>query len=48
MRLATFNIKNGLCADGTCDPDVLARACCALRAIHTDVSDHRALVVEVA
>jgi endonuclease/exonuclease/phosphatase family metal-dependent hydrolase len=32
VRLATFNIKNGLCADGTCDPDVLARACCALRA----------------
>jgi len=32
MRLATFNIKNGLCADGSCDPDALARACCGLRA----------------
>jgi endonuclease/exonuclease/phosphatase family metal-dependent hydrolase len=27
VRFATFNIKNGLCADGTCDPDVLVRAC---------------------
>jgi endonuclease/exonuclease/phosphatase family metal-dependent hydrolase len=34
MRLATFNIKNGLCTDGSCDADVLARACCAL---HADV-----------
>lgn len=32
MRLATFNIKNGLCADGTCDPQPLIDACCALRA----------------
>jgi endonuclease/exonuclease/phosphatase family metal-dependent hydrolase len=32
VRLATFNIKNGLCADGTCDPDVLVRACKGLRA----------------
>jgi len=32
VRLATFNIKNGLCADGTCDPGRLARACQALRA----------------
>jgi endonuclease/exonuclease/phosphatase family metal-dependent hydrolase len=32
MRLATFNIQNGLSADGTCDPGALARACCGLRA----------------
>ena len=32
MRLATFNIQNGLNVDGTCDPAVLARACCDLRA----------------
>lgn len=32
MRLATFNIKNGLCADGSCDPDILVRACRGLRA----------------
>jgi endonuclease/exonuclease/phosphatase family metal-dependent hydrolase len=31
MRLATFNIQNGLGADGTCDPGALARACCGLR-----------------
>jgi endonuclease/exonuclease/phosphatase family metal-dependent hydrolase len=32
VRLATFNIKNGLCADGSCDPDMLVRACRTLRA----------------
>jgi endonuclease/exonuclease/phosphatase family metal-dependent hydrolase len=32
VRLATYNIKNGLCADGSCDPDVLVGACAALRA----------------
>jgi endonuclease/exonuclease/phosphatase family metal-dependent hydrolase len=32
MRLGTFNIKNGLCADGSCDPDVLVGACRGLRA----------------
>jgi endonuclease/exonuclease/phosphatase family metal-dependent hydrolase len=32
VRLATFNIKNGLCTDGTCNPDVLAPACLTLRA----------------
>jgi endonuclease/exonuclease/phosphatase family metal-dependent hydrolase len=32
MRLGTFNIKNGLCADGSCDPDILVDACCGLRA----------------
>jgi endonuclease/exonuclease/phosphatase family metal-dependent hydrolase len=32
VRLATFNIKNGVCADGSCDPDVLTRACRTLRA----------------
>jgi endonuclease/exonuclease/phosphatase family metal-dependent hydrolase len=32
VRLATFNIKNGLCADGSCNPDILVRACCALGA----------------
>lgn len=32
MRLATFNIKNGLCADGSCDPNILVGACKGLRA----------------
>jgi endonuclease/exonuclease/phosphatase family metal-dependent hydrolase len=32
MRLGTFNIKNGLCADGFCDPDILVGACRGLRA----------------
>jgi endonuclease/exonuclease/phosphatase family metal-dependent hydrolase len=32
MRLGTFNIKNGLCADGSCDPDILVDACRGLRA----------------
>jgi endonuclease/exonuclease/phosphatase family metal-dependent hydrolase len=32
MRLATFNIQNGLSVDGSCEPAILARACCALRA----------------
>jgi endonuclease/exonuclease/phosphatase family metal-dependent hydrolase len=31
MRLGTFNIKNGLCADGSCNPDILVRACRELR-----------------
>jgi endonuclease/exonuclease/phosphatase family metal-dependent hydrolase len=32
VRLGTFNIQNGLSVDGTCDPEVLARACCSLQA----------------
>jgi endonuclease/exonuclease/phosphatase family metal-dependent hydrolase len=32
MRLATFNIKNGLADDGSCGPDVLVGACRSLRA----------------
>jgi endonuclease/exonuclease/phosphatase family metal-dependent hydrolase len=32
MRLATFNIKNGLSDDGSCDPEALVRACRSLRA----------------
>ena len=32
MRLATFNIKNGLADDGSCDPDALVGACRSLRA----------------
>ena len=30
--MGTFNIKNGLCADGSCDPEVLVHACKGLRA----------------
>ena len=32
MRLASFNIKNGTSADGSCDPDALVGACRMLRA----------------
>ena len=32
MRLASFNIKNGLSDDGSCDPDALVVACRRLRA----------------
>jgi endonuclease/exonuclease/phosphatase family metal-dependent hydrolase len=32
MRLASFNIKNGLSDDGSCDPDALVAACRGLRA----------------
>jgi len=32
MRLASFNIKNGLADDGSCDPDALVGACRGLRA----------------
>jgi endonuclease/exonuclease/phosphatase family metal-dependent hydrolase len=32
MRLASFNIKNGLSGDGSCDPQVLVGACRMLRA----------------
>src|SRR5215203_984298 len=32
MRLASFNIKNGLSDDGSCNPDVLIGACRSLRA----------------
>jgi endonuclease/exonuclease/phosphatase family metal-dependent hydrolase len=32
MRLATFNIKNGLSDDGSCDPEALVGACRSLRA----------------
>jgi endonuclease/exonuclease/phosphatase family metal-dependent hydrolase len=32
MRLGTFNIKNGLCADGSCDPEILVGACRGLNA----------------
>src|SRR5437763_1106881 len=32
MRLASFNIKNGLSDDGSCDPDALVAACRSLRA----------------
>src|SRR5918995_3129769 len=32
MRLASFNIKNGMSDDGSCDPDVLVSACRMLRA----------------
>src|SRR5947209_7534120 len=32
MRLASFNIKNGLSDDGSCDPDALVGACRELRA----------------
>jgi endonuclease/exonuclease/phosphatase family metal-dependent hydrolase len=32
MRLASFNIKNGLSDDGSCDPDALVGACRGLRA----------------
>jgi endonuclease/exonuclease/phosphatase family metal-dependent hydrolase len=32
MRLASFNIKNGLSDDGSCDPDALVSACRSLRA----------------
>ncbi len=32
MRLASFNIKNGLSDDGSCDPEALVGACRGLRA----------------
>src|SRR5205085_2917975 len=32
MRLASFNIKNGVSDDGSCDPDTLVGACRMLRA----------------
>src|SRR4029453_8795267 len=32
MRLASFNIKNGVSDDGSCDPDMLVGACRVLRA----------------
>ena len=32
MRLASFNIKNGLSGDGTCEPEALVGACRMLRA----------------
>jgi endonuclease/exonuclease/phosphatase family metal-dependent hydrolase len=32
MRVATFNIKNGLADDGSCNPDALVGACRRLRA----------------
>jgi endonuclease/exonuclease/phosphatase family metal-dependent hydrolase len=32
MRLASFNIKNGVSEDGSCDPDALVGACKMLRA----------------
>ena len=32
MRLASFNIKNGLADDGSCDPDAVVGACRGLRA----------------
>src|SRR5947207_10721337 len=32
MRLASFNIKNGVSDDGSCDPDALVRGCRTLRA----------------
>ena len=32
MRLASFNIKNGLSDDGSCDPDALVGTCRGLRA----------------
>ncbi len=32
MRIASFNIKNGLSHDGSCDPEVLVSACRMLRA----------------
>jgi endonuclease/exonuclease/phosphatase family metal-dependent hydrolase len=32
MRLASFNIKNGVSDDGSCDPDMLVGACRMLRA----------------